>query len=265
MAPWPPVETLLAAWAGPLSLVLARVVGLMATAPAWSAPALGWRIRLGLTLLLTAIVAPAVLPVFPSPTPARGTALAVALAGEAGVGAALGLAFGLVIAGARQAGELIGVQAGLATATVLDPEAGDGLTATGHLYALLALAAFLTLDGPLVLVSSLIQSYQAFPLGEVVVGLETVEALFARVGWALGLSLRAAAPVGVAVLAAGLGLGLLSRVGGALQLASLTWPVRSLIAVVLVLATLGASVELLRGAWTVGLADPTTVLSRVSE
>ena len=51
----------IAAWVGPLILVMARVGGLAVTAPAWSTPGLGWRIRVGLILLVTAMIAPAVL------------------------------------------------------------------------------------------------------------------------------------------------------------------------------------------------------------
>ena len=64
-------------------------------------------------------------------------------------GAALGWSAALIVAGARQAGELVGLQAGLSPAALLDPEAAEELTPLGHLYGLVALAVFLALDGPL--------------------------------------------------------------------------------------------------------------------
>jgi flagellar biosynthetic protein FliR len=237
-------------WLAPIALVLARVGGVAATAPAWNTPGLGWRIRFGLTILVTAIVCPGVL------SDLEEARLApTMLAGEAVVGAGMGLVMALIVAGARQAGELIGAQAGLATATVLDPEAGDGLTPTGHLYGLLATGTFLVLDGPLRLVTMLIESYRAVPVGGPSLSAETVQSLFAQVGWALGLSLRAAAPVGLALVVAGLALGSLARVGGGLQLASLTWPVRSIVGLILVLVSLTATAQLLGFEWSRMLAQ----------
>src|SRR5262245_19597679 len=117
------IEVLLLRYGGALALILSRASGMARTAPAWGAPALGWRLRLALAATLTAILAPAVGPGLEAP--ADGVALGRACAAEAAVGAALGMSAALVIAGARQAGELVGGQAGLWAAALLDPEAGD--------------------------------------------------------------------------------------------------------------------------------------------
>jgi flagellar biosynthetic protein FliR len=259
MAGWPVFADGIIAWIGPTVLVVARVGGLTATAPALGAPGLGWRIRVGMTALVSAIVVTAAQR---SGVPTGGTvALAAGVAAEAVLGVAMGVAFGLVIAGARQAGEWIGLQAGLAPATIFDPDSADGLTAAGHLLGLLALGAFLAIDGPLRLVTALIESYDVFPAGGPSLNAATVHGVFARVGWALELSLRAAAPVGLALLAAGLTLGLLCRVGGALQLASLAWPARTVLAVFLVLLTIASTIELLRMEW-IGMFESLPVATR---
>ena len=81
------------------------------------------------------------------------------------MGGLLGWSAALIVAAARQAGDLVAAQAGLSAAALFDPETGDELTALGHLYGLIALAVFLALDGPLVLVGALIESYRAVPAG----------------------------------------------------------------------------------------------------
>src|SRR5262249_4654209 len=135
----------LLAHAGVLSLVLARVLGLAWTAPALATPGLGGRFRLLLAALLSAVVLPVVGPSLASaPGASAGwTALGWSCVVEGLAGAALGWSAGLIVAGARQAGELVGLQAGLSPAAWLDPEAGDELTPLGHLYGLVALAVFL--------------------------------------------------------------------------------------------------------------------------
>jgi flagellar biosynthetic protein FliR len=226
-----------------LAMIAARVAGLATCAPGWGTPGLEVRPRLALIVLVTLVLAPAVGPMVH--VPATTTAFGLALVVELGLGAALGFGLALVVASARQAGEMIGLQAGLTPAAVMDPDAGDGLTPIGHLYGLIALGAFLALDGPLQLVVGLLGSYRALPAGS---GLEllseaTVTAAFGRVGLALAATLQAAAPVALALLTASVALGLVARLGGASPLGGLAWPARAALAIVLVglgLATLAA-------------------------
>ncbi len=159
---------------------------------------------------------------------------------EAIIGAALGATAALVVAGARQAGEIVGAQAGLSPASLLDPDAGDGLNVLGHLYGWVALGVFLSLNGPTELVRGVAASY-ADPAGRRAARLarrgELTDGLCAAVARALALALRAACPPALALLVAGLALGLLGRAAPSLQLVSLSLPVRT--ALGLILAALG--------------------------
>ncbi len=228
--------------------------GPTATAPALSAPGLDLRIRLILAAALASILAPALGPGLVAPM--RWDALAQACLAEVVVGAALGWSAALVVAGARQAGEIVGAQAGLSPAALFDPDAGDDLTPLGHLYGLVALATFLALDGPLALVRGLAESYDVLPAGGPALSAETVRLAFGRVGSALELSLRAAAPVAVALALAGTALGLLGRAAPSLPLVALSLPVRAALGVALALAgliTLAATLNAAWGSFLIGL------------
>lgn len=237
--------------AGASALILGRVTGACWTAPALAAPGLGARIRLLLAVLLTAVLAPALAPELDAPADAIG--LARATLAEAFTGAVLGWSAALVVAGARQAGELVGAQAGLAPAALFDPEAGDDLTPLGHLYGLIALAAFLALDGPLRLVQTLAESYRVLPAGGLSLSEETARLIFGRVGEALELALRAAAPPALALALAGVALGLLGRAAPSLPLLALSLPVRTLLGLALVVVGLVALGALLSSAWSATL------------
>jgi flagellar biosynthesis protein FliR len=245
-----PTRVELAGWLasqGPLWLmVLARTGGLCATAPALATPGLGVRARILLTAAVGALLVPVVSEtvVIPSSTGAIILATVVELV----VGLGLGLASGLVVAGARQAGEVIGAQAGLSPASLFDPEAGEGVTAMGHLYALMALGIFLTLDGPLELVRGLAESYRTFPPG----GMELSEAVswgFGRVAATLALSVRLAAPMALALSIAGLALGLIGKAAPSLQLVTLSLPARTIVGLLLVLLGLVPLAGWLVEAW----------------
>ena len=123
----------------------------------------------------------------------------------------MGLTAGLIVAGARSAGDLVSAQAGLSTSTLFDPESGEELTGSGRLYGWIAMAAFLAMDGPLVLVSALADSYTVIPAGRLVLAQDSAKFVFGQVGHALELAIRAAAPPAIALVMAGIVLGWLSR------------------------------------------------------
>lgn len=230
-------------WWAPWALVLARASGLCWTAPVLSTPGLGGRARVALAVALTGLIAPMVAPEIAPPGDAW--ALGTACVFELAIGAGLGWAGALVVAGARQAGEVVGAQAGLAPAALFDPEAGDGMTAMGHLYGLVALGVFIALDGPTQLVLALAESFRAVPPGVAAPSAEAAAWAFGRVGQALALALRASAPPALALTLAGLALGLLGRAAPSLQLVSLSLPARTLLGLGLAalgLVTLSASI-----------------------
>jgi flagellar biosynthetic protein FliR len=240
-----------AAWllghSGGSALVLARVGGLAWTGPALATPGLGWRFRLGLAVLLAGVLLPVVEPL--ARPPEGPAAVAQACVVEVLIGAALGWSAALVVAGARQAGEIVGLQAGLSPAALFDPEAGDELTPLGHLYALIALAVFLALDGPLALVRVLLESYRVLPVGGAVLTEATARLAFGRVGQALELAVRLAAPTALALALAGVALGLLGRAAPSLPLIALSLPVRWALGLVLVFLGLIALAGSLAAVW----------------
>jgi flagellar biosynthesis protein FliR len=227
---------------GSWALVLARVGGFAWVAPAFSSGALGWRIRVGLCVLLTAALGPVVVTgvAAPADLPALGRACLV----ECFAGAALGWLAALIVAGARQAGELVGLQAGLSPSALIDPETSEEMNALGHLYGLLAL------DGPLGLLGALVDSYRVLPAGRLGLTPEAATWAFGQVGEALALALRLAAPCALALILAGLALGLLSRASPAFQLAGLSLPGRSVVGLVLVFLGLASLGLTLAAAWS---------------
>jgi flagellar biosynthesis protein FliR len=228
-------------------LVLARVSGVCMTAPLTVVPGVDWHLRIILSLLLGVVLIPVLEPMigsFPAGTPVAWLALMELL-----VGGLLGLSAGLIVAAARQAGDLVAAQAGLSASALFDPETGEELTPLGHLYGLIALAVFLAMEGPLVLVGALVESYRAVPAGGLGLNEGTVSQVFAQVGGALALSLRAAAPVAIALAVAGIVLGWIGRLAPAVPFLALSLPVRSMLGIVLIFLSLATLAVTLSQAW----------------
>ena len=228
-------------------MVFFRVLGLCLTAPGLAIPELDWRFRIGLAVALGVVLLPVVEPLIVAPAGWQSMAWAGLL--ELLAGAVLGYLAGTIVAGARFAGELVAAQAGLSTSTLLDPETGDELGPLGRLYGWIAVVAFLGLGGPLILVKTLVESYEAVPAGGLLISAETAQMAFGQVGRALELALRAAAPVALALALAGIILGWLSRTASSLPFVALALPIRTLLGVVLVLLGLVTLFATLSGAW----------------
>jgi flagellar biosynthesis protein FliR len=233
--------------AGVWALVAARVLGLSLTAPALAVPELDWRFRLVLAFLLSAVLIPVLGPMIAPPLDLSSTGWALLM--EVLTGGIIGWSAALIIAGARLAGDLVAAQAGLSTASLFDPETGEEMTVLGRLYGWIALAVFLALDGPLVLVCALVESYRAIPAGRLLISQETAELAFAQIGRALELSLRAAAPPALALTLAGVVLGWLSRAAPSLPFVALALPIRTALGVALVILSLATLVTTLASTW----------------
>ncbi|QDV38684.1 flagellar biosynthetic protein FliR [Tautonia plasticadhaerens] len=240
-------------------LVLSRSVGLV-WALAWLAggAGAGLRVRLAASAVIAAAVSPLVgddVPTSSDPLALGGLALYEAMAG-----AVLGIGAGLIAAAARLAGEVIGAQAGLSAAASIAPGPGaeDGPEPPlATLGGLVALATFAALDGPFRLMIALAGSYRIGPAGGVgvvgVTGEASLRSAFAMVSQAIGLALRLAAPIALALLVAQVAVGLLARSAPALSSFSAWLPVRLGIGLLLTLLGVAGMASALASAWSATL------------
>jgi flagellar biosynthesis protein FliR len=232
---------------GLTALLGGRVLGLAWTAPGLSTSGLGGRARFVFVVLVTACVAPGIR----SSVPVAGALAEVArlFIVEVAVGALLGVSAGLIVAAARQGGELVGAQAGLSAAALINPETGEGMTPMGHFYGLLALGVFVALDGPLQLITGITRSYSAIPVGGLTLSETSVGDLFFRVASALELALQIAAPAALALMVAGLAVGFMARTAPSFQFMNFSLSIRAVAALVIVFAGLVPLAAMLATAW----------------
>jgi len=232
---------------GIAALPAGRILGLAWTAPGLSTAGLGGRARFVLVIVLTACVAPGLHISIPATIDVVELARLFVI--EVAVGALFGVSAGLIVAAARQGGELVGAQAGLSAAALINPETGGGMTPMGHLYGMLALGVFVALDGPLQIVTSITRSYAAIPVGGLSLSETSVGDLFFHVASALALALRAAAPAVLALMVAGLALGIMAKTAPSFQFMNFSLAVRAVAGLVIVLAGLVPLATMLATAW----------------
>jgi len=149
------------AWLALMLWPFARILALLASAPITGDTQFPAMSKIGLAVIITAVVAPT-LPL-PAVDPGSGAGLLL-LARETAIGIAMGLAMRIVFAGITMAGDVIGLQMGLAFAQFYDPQSNSQEAVIGQYLNLLATLTFLSLNGHLVMISTLIESFQAVPV-----------------------------------------------------------------------------------------------------
>ena len=80
------------------------------------------------------------------------------------IGLSLGFAVRLVFAAVEFAGELIGLQMGLNFAGFFDPATGGEATAVSRFFGIIVSWLFIVVNGHLLVVAALVQSFSAFPI-----------------------------------------------------------------------------------------------------
>ncbi|MBJ7220416.1 MULTISPECIES: flagellar biosynthetic protein FliR [unclassified Brenneria] len=199
-----------------------RLLALVATAPILSEREINFRVKIGLSLLITFLIAPHI--EF-NPTPIFSAAGFWLLLQQMLIGITLGLTMQLAFAIFRHAGEVIGLQMGLSFATFFDPSGGPNMPVLARFLNLLAMMLFLTFDGHLWLISLLADSFHTLPIGGGPLNANVFLSI-ARAGGIIFINgLMLALPIITLLLVINMALGILNRVSPQLSVFVIGFPV----------------------------------------
>lgn len=141
---------------------LTRILGLIAAAPLFGNRGVPGRLKVWLGILLTITISP-LLPNGPAQDPTSFAGLLI-LAQQFIIGIAIGFSMRIVFATVELAGELIGLTMGLGFATLFDPQSQGRSSAISQFLALIATMAYLAINGHLLLIASLAESFTTLPI-----------------------------------------------------------------------------------------------------
>ena len=141
----------------------ARVLGMLLVDPALGHGAIPLRIKIALAVALTVVLTPTIGPL-PEIDPASAAGLLVLLQ-QVVIGASLGFALRIVFAGIELAGRLTGMQMGLEFGLLQAPQHAPEVPVLGNFLVLVALLFFFAIDGHLVVISILGDSFRVLPVG----------------------------------------------------------------------------------------------------
>lgn len=245
-----------------LALVFFRLVGLVMTAPLLSAVVIPRRVRAAMVMVLAVMIFPMVVAV-PGVLDASLSTVVVGGVTELMIGAAVGLSLTLLLMGAQVAGELISQQAGMSLGEVINPFLGANVSVLTQVYAMVVTLFFLLADGHRAMMAALLDTFAVIPVLSYQPGDSIVLLLLEAVTSAFILGVRLAAPVVIALFLTETALALLSRTMPQLNILSVGFSLRVMLALAVAALTLTASestllraigdgLDLVRGAFGLG-------------
>jgi len=210
-------------WMAALLWPLTRILGVIIAAPVFGNAAVPVSQKVSLGVLLATIIAPAI-PALPAADPMSMAGFLI-LVQEMLVGLAMGFAMRIVFAAIEFAGEVSSMTMGLGFATFFDPASAGRTSAISQLMSLVATMAFLAVNGHLVLISALAESFITLPISATPM---SVGAPLEMVKWGsriFSAGLQLSLPIVAALLITNVALGILTRAAPQLNLFGIGFPV----------------------------------------
>lgn len=143
-----------------------------------------------------------------------------------------GIMFGLLVhmlfAVLTMLGDIIALQMGLSMAVMNDPANGSSSTVLARIFTLFATLLFLALNGHLLVLDILINSFKTWPVGSGL-ALPSLQQVIAAFAWMLSAALALALPAITCMLLANLAFGIMNRAAPALNIFALGFPLTMLL------------------------------------
>lgn len=229
-------EAQIAQWLSPIFWPFIRVLAVFTSAPVLSSRAFPLRAKIALSFLV-ALAAQASLPVAPVVSFNDPDALAVVLQ-QVVIGLSIGFAVRLVFAAVELAGEVVGFQMGLNFAAFFDPSMNTQSSAVARFFAQMASLLFVVMNGHLMVLMAVTQSFVAFPVSP-----HFLDALASMQLQKLGSEIFSSAlwialPMVGILLFTNMALGIISRVSPQMNIFAIGFPITLVVGILAIAITL---------------------------
>lgn len=210
-------------WVGSHLWPLFRVASFLMVMPVIGTNLVPARVRMGLGLLVTILIAPLIDPV-PAVDPLSGTAVLITLQ-QILIGTAMAFSVIMLLQVFVVAGQFIAMQMGLGFASMVDPSNGVQVTVLSQFYLIAVTLVFLALNGHLVVIEALIESFRVMPVAVDGLSLDSIWALVNRVSWLFSAAMLVALPAVTAVLIVYLSFGVMTRAAPQMNIFAIGFPI----------------------------------------
>lgn len=204
--------------------------------PLFSVRAVPARVRLILSVAITLVIMP-LLPPLPSVEMFSYTGFMMAIA-QVVIGLTSGFILQLVFSSVVFAGQGVALSMGLGFSTMVDPQNGQQVPVIAQFYTVTTTLIFISLDGHLLLIQMLLDSFKTLPIG--IDGIDKA-GIWSILAWSSRMfagGLLLAMPVIASLLLVNIIFGVASRAAPQLQIFSVGFPVTLMLGLLLVWKTI---------------------------
>ena len=162
----------------------------------------------------------------------------IAIVQEVLIGLALGFAMQVVLHVFLLAGQFVALKMGLGFASMNDPSSGVSVTILSQFYLLLSTLIFLSINGHLVILQLMINSFTSFPIASGGMGFEQFKAIVDMGSWMFNAGLLIALPLFTSLLIVNMSFGVMSRSAPQLNVFTVGFPITLILGFILMWFTL---------------------------
>jgi len=229
---------------------LMRISSMFVSIPLFSIKAVPARVRLILSVVITLVVMP-LLPPLPAVDMFSYSGFMMAIT-QIMIGLTTGFILQLVFASVVFAGQSIALSMGLGFSMMVDPQSGQQMPVIAQFYTVTTTLIFISLDGHLVLIQMLLDSFRTLPIG--IEGIDKA-GIWSILAWSSRMfagGLLLAMPVIASLLLVNIIFGVAARSAPQLQIFSVGFPVTLMLGMMLVWKTLPDLLDQFSGQLTDG-------------
>lgn len=229
------------------ALVLSRLTGLFVFAPLLSSAMLPRQIKALLAFALATAVYPAIDHAATIPAGLDIFGLLPLMAGELAIGLSIGVLAAIPLMTAQLAGLISSQQMGMGLAAVYNPSIDIEGDVIGQILFFVALASYLAAGGLEVVYGTLLGTFRNVPIGAFALSQTPVDVLVGVVHSGFDAALRIAMPVLLILTLETVGAGLIMKTVPSLNIMNIGFPIRILLGMLMVIASLAITIEILMG------------------
>ncbi len=225
-------------------LVFVRIAAMIFTAPILGSKAVSAKHRVIIALVLAVVSFSAMPSASENSSIDLDANIIAPLAAEASIGISLGLGTLIIFSAAQMAGNILGQLAGLQFFDQLDPTTGGTSSPVGQLFGLTSLATFALMNGPDLVVGSVLQTFVQMPPGTSIATAGLLELLPQILQQSFVLAISGVGPGIAAMLATSITFGFVCRTFPQMNLTSLALGSNVTIMFLAIFLTLGGCIWL---------------------
>jgi flagellar biosynthetic protein FliR len=223
-------------WIGAYMWPFTRIAAMMAVAPILGTHTVPMRVRLGIAVILTLVIAP-LTPVVASVQPFSFGGVIVTVQ-QVLIGLAMGFAVRLVFSAVENGGHSIALLMGLGFADMVDPQSGVSVPVISQFLTTLTGLLFLSLDGHLVLIQVVAQSFHTLPVSMSGLPLDGIWQLVMWASWIFAGAVLIALPAIAALLIVNMAFGVMTRAAPQLNVFAVGFPITLGLGFIILVVTL---------------------------